>query len=50
MTCLRSFDMRKTLILMLSALTVLAVSVGYGQISSDEFDFEVGPGTQSKLA
>jgi hypothetical protein len=42
--------MRKTLILMLSALTVLAVSVGYGQISSDEFDFEVGPGTQSKLA
>ena len=42
--------MRKTLIFMLSALMVLAVSISFGQISKDVYDFEVGPGTASKLA
>lgn len=42
--------MRKTLIFMLSALMVLAVSVSFGQVSTDVYDFEVGPGTASKLA
>jgi hypothetical protein len=42
--------MRKTLIFMLSALMVLAVSASFGQISTGQYDFETGPGTASKLA